>query len=81
MKKKKTTKCPKCDHPLNAASFCFGEDAKKPSEGDVTACAGCGTLLVFRKDLRLRPPTEGELAEFLFGWPLQQMRQVVEAAQ
>lgn len=74
MKKKKTKLGEIPRHPETKCPKC-------DHQLDITACAGCGTLLVFRKDMSLRPPTEGELAEFLFGMPLQQMRQVVEAVQ
>lgn len=51
--------CPWCGTPLNAATGVTCEDG--PSEGDISICAKCCEILIFKEDLTLRKPTAAEL--------------------
>ena len=56
----KHSNCPVCDADIDAAT---GE--AEPSDGDVTICAYCCSLLFFNEDLTLRTPTHQESIELL----------------
>ena len=49
--------CPKCGHSLEKQS-----GPGRPKADDLSICAGCGVILVFDPDLKLRSVTDGELA-------------------
>ena len=53
--------CPFCGKPLDRA-ICPKEDVV-PVEGDLTVCFGCGGVMVFGKELVLRPASQEELDE------------------
>lgn len=55
------TVCISCRKELDAASG-VGVEAK-PEPGDVTVCIGCGHIMVFADDLRLRNPKDDEMRE------------------
>lgn len=51
--------CPRCKAKLNRASSINAPYAE-PRPGDTTLCIGCGILLVFTAEQRLRRSTEEE---------------------
>ena len=51
--------CTACGKTLDSAA-CVGEDAM-PTEGDITLCIGCGHLMAFDQDLKLRELTAQEM--------------------
>jgi hypothetical protein len=53
--------CPNCGKELDAAT---GIDPNaRPKPGDFSVCLGCGHLMAFGNDLRLRPLTAVEVIE------------------
>lgn len=55
--------CPRCGYAMDAhMSLKDGRKERAPHQGDLGICAECGSTLVFDADLRLRVPTEEELA-------------------
>jgi hypothetical protein len=55
------TRCPYCDHYLDAAGDPKG--VRGPQEGDLSVCISCAQVLVFTADLTVRKPTLVELHE------------------
>jgi hypothetical protein len=53
--------CPFCGKVNDRASSVGGEIA--PESGDYGVCFGCASVVVYGDDLKLRAPTEAELAE------------------
>jgi hypothetical protein len=56
--------CPNCGTELDCASDVLGGN-ERPSPGDVTICLGCGLLMRFKDDMRLRRLTGAEMIEAL----------------
>lgn len=56
------TACPYCGHRLDRA---MAGDPKEPdatpSEGDLSVCISCSSIMVFAADLTLRRPEPGEI--------------------
>lgn len=52
--------CPGCERKADGAASIEGKGA--PSEGDLTVCIGCGTILAYGPHMRLRRVTAEELA-------------------
>lgn len=52
--------CPGCGRPLTGATNAEGKNIE-PKPGDFTACAYCGTLLIFDDDLHHCLPTNEDL--------------------
>jgi hypothetical protein len=57
--------CPFCRHPLDRVTAGPDNPDAVPQEGDITVCIQCGGLLVFKDDLKVRPPTAEEQAEIM----------------
>ena len=53
--------CPECGNVLGMATG-IGSD-RMPSEGDVSVCGYCATIVRFKADLQLRTATADEIAE------------------
>lgn len=54
------SRCPCCDHKLDAAS---SPDVATPKPGDFSVCISCASLLVFVGGLKFRAMTVGEFDE------------------
>lgn len=57
-----TCMCPHCGELISGWGSAEGEH---PSAGDVSICAYCGVLAVYKAGLTLRLPTKEEAAELL----------------
>jgi hypothetical protein len=55
------TYCSSCEEPLDAATVADSTHAI-PAEGDISICAYCGNISVYRADQTLRPITAREWA-------------------
>jgi hypothetical protein len=53
--------CPKCNKKLDAATCTDPKAFRGPSEGDISICAGCCTILRFGSDLKVREVTDDEM--------------------
>jgi hypothetical protein len=53
----KASRCPECDHPLDAASSFDKKDPRQPHPLDFTICINCAAILRFKLDLSLRRAT------------------------
>jgi hypothetical protein len=56
--------CPACGHPIDAAGTPEPGDDYVPAPGDVSICFGCGFVLIFTQNLKLRAPTPDEYLSF-----------------
>lgn len=59
--KHRVSKCPGCRQTLNATGDPKGRGAPRP--GDVSVCAGCGTILQFDSRLRLTAMTPQQIEQ------------------
>lgn len=57
------SKCPACEHPINAAGTIDAKDTYVAEPGDITVCYGCACVLVYADDMSVRLPTTKELVE------------------
>ena len=57
--------CPHCGEVQDSAKSATGK--RKPSEGNLSLCAYCGSLALFGSDLSLRKPTKEETKEIMGG--------------
>jgi hypothetical protein len=55
--------CPACAKPISTASHLT--EAVSPKPGDFTICFNCGTVLRFRRELRIAPTTEDDMRRFM----------------
>lgn len=55
--------CPVCRSRLDAATNLTGKTA--PTDGDVSICFDCSSIVVFTADLKLRLPTDDELLVYV----------------
>lgn len=46
------SRCPHCNHSVDAATSV--EEARKPKPGDITVCAYCGWICVFDSQIHLK---------------------------
>lgn len=56
----KSTNCPRCKIPIDAATTVAGDD-QNPKAGDYTICVECGGWLRFTDDLDVRSVTADEI--------------------
>jgi hypothetical protein len=57
------SKCPACEHTIDAAGTIDGNDTYVAAPGDLTICFGCGCMLIYATDMTVRLPTPQELVE------------------
>ena len=54
--------CAACGKRLNATGPISDPDGQGPDPGSITVCVGCGAILIYRADMRLRFLTPAEMA-------------------
>ena len=69
----KETKCPHCNHKIDAHTDPSGEET--PGPGDLSMCLYCGEFNIFTDDMDLRKATEEDLKEL----PQELMDSITEA--
>ncbi len=53
--------CPYCQHELDTVTSAPMNPEATPSEGDITVCIECASVLIFKEDLTVRKPDATEM--------------------